>query len=71
MAKTAIAPAGASGSQFFIVVGSSAKLPPDYAVLGKVSSGADTVARIAAVPADPQSGVPADAVVIRRLTVSG
>ncbi|MGI8558472.1 MAG: peptidylprolyl isomerase [Solirubrobacteraceae bacterium] len=71
MAKTAVQPAGASGSQFFIVVGASAALPPDYAVLGRVSGGADVVARIAAVPADPQSGVPANAVVIKRLTVSG
>lgn len=71
MAKTAVDPPGASGSQFFVVTGADARLPADYAVLGKVSAGTDAVARIAAVPADPQSGVPADAVVIKRLTISG
>lgn len=71
MAKTAIQPPGASGSQFFIVTGTAAALPADYAVLGEVSAGADAVARIAAVPADPQSGVPADTVEIKRVSISG
>ncbi len=36
MAKTATDPDGASRSQFFIVVGQDAGLPPQYAIAGKV-----------------------------------
>ena len=37
MAKTAVEPPGASGSQFFVVTApADAGLPPDYAVLGEV-----------------------------------
>ena len=36
MAKTQTEPAGTGGSQFFVVTGADAGLPPDYAVLGKV-----------------------------------
>ncbi len=36
MAKTEAEPPGTSGSQFYIVTGPDAGLPPDYAVLGKV-----------------------------------
>ncbi len=44
MAKTAVEPPGASGSQFFVVTApADAGLPPDYAVLGKVSEGMDVV----------------------------
>jgi peptidyl-prolyl cis-trans isomerase B (cyclophilin B) len=44
MAKTAVEPPGASGSQFFVVTApADAGLPPDYAVLGEVSEGADVV----------------------------
>ena len=39
MAKTAAEPPGRSGSQFFVVTGADAGLPPDYALLGKVSEG--------------------------------
>jgi peptidyl-prolyl cis-trans isomerase B (cyclophilin B) len=47
MAKTAVEPPGASGSQFFVVTApADAGLPPDYAVLGEVSEGADVVAAI-------------------------
>ena len=47
MAKTEIEPAGTSGSQFFIVTAEDAGLPADYALLGKVTGGQDTVDRIA------------------------
>ncbi len=44
MAKTAVEPPGASGSQFFVVTApADAGLPPDYAVLGKVGEGTDVV----------------------------
>lgn len=47
MAKTAVEPPGASGSQFFVVTApADAGLPPDYAVLGEVTEGADVVAAI-------------------------
>lgn len=47
MAKTAVEPPGASGSQFFIVTApADAGLPPDYAVLGRVTEGMDVVEAI-------------------------
>jgi cyclophilin family peptidyl-prolyl cis-trans isomerase len=46
MAKTGNEPAGTAGSQFFVVTGADAGLPPDYAVAGKVTSGLDVVQRI-------------------------
>ena len=46
MAKTQTEKPGTGGSQFFVVTGSDAGLPPDYAVLGKVTSGLDVVERI-------------------------
>jgi len=52
MAKTEIQASGTSGSQFFIVTAEDAGLPPDYALLGKVTKGDDVVSKIAAVPTD-------------------
>lgn len=49
MAKAADEPAGRSGSQFFIVSGPDAQLPPDYAYVGEVTDGLDTVAAIEAL----------------------
>jgi peptidyl-prolyl cis-trans isomerase B (cyclophilin B) len=46
MAKTAAEPPGTAGSQFFVVTGPEAQLAPDYAILGKVTSGQNVVARI-------------------------
>jgi cyclophilin family peptidyl-prolyl cis-trans isomerase len=73
MAKTAVQPPGASGSQFFVVTApADAGLPADYAVLGKVTSGMDSVERIAhlANPAlGPQGGPPRQPVVIDKITV--
>jgi peptidyl-prolyl cis-trans isomerase B (cyclophilin B) len=46
MAKAGNEPAGTAGSQFFVVTGADAGLPPDYAVLGDVVSGAPAVRRI-------------------------
>jgi peptidyl-prolyl cis-trans isomerase B (cyclophilin B) len=44
MAKTAVEPPGASGSQFFVVTApADAGLPADYAVLGEVTDGTDVV----------------------------
>jgi peptidyl-prolyl cis-trans isomerase B (cyclophilin B) len=71
MAKTAVEPAGRSGSQFFVVTATDAGLPPQYAILGKVSSGQDVVRRIASLgdPASGQTGTPLAVVVIRKITV--
>jgi peptidyl-prolyl cis-trans isomerase B (cyclophilin B) len=46
MAKTAQEAAGTAGSQFFIVTAKDAGLPPDYAIIGKVTKGLDVVDRI-------------------------
>lgn len=74
MAKAQLEPPGSSGSQFFVVTApADAGLPPDYAVLGEVSSGEHVVEQIAAL-ADPDLGAtggpPLEPVVIERVTVS-
>ena len=70
MAKTQTEPAGAAGSQFFIVTGQDAQLPPDYALLGKVTSGLDVVEAIGRLgnPTDP-NGTPSQAVVMKKVTI--
>jgi cyclophilin family peptidyl-prolyl cis-trans isomerase len=45
MAKSLNAPRGTAGSQFFVMTANST-LPPDYAILGKVTSGLDVVEQI-------------------------
>jgi len=71
MAKTGTEAAGTSGSQFFVVSGPDAStLPPDYAIVGKVTSGMETVDRINGFgdAADP-TGAPTRPVVIESVTV--
>jgi peptidyl-prolyl cis-trans isomerase B (cyclophilin B) len=46
MAKTPNEAPGTAGSQFYVVTGADAGLPPDYAVLGQVTKGMATVDRI-------------------------
>lgn len=46
MAKSSAEPPGTSGSQFFVITGADAGLPPEYALVGKVDKGYDAVARI-------------------------
>ncbi len=71
MAKTQNDPPGASGSQFFVVSGpGAASLSADYALLGKVTSGMETVDRINGIQADPNTGQPAAPVVIKSIAVS-
>jgi peptidyl-prolyl cis-trans isomerase B (cyclophilin B) len=69
MAKTQADPPGTAGSQFFIVTGADVGLPPDYALLGKVSSGADVVDKIGKL-GDPATEQPTKRVVIQKATVS-
>ena len=68
MAKTAAEPAGAAGSQFFVVTGEDAQLPPEYALLGHVVSGMDVVERIGRL-GDPQTEQPTRRVVVDRVTI--
>ena len=46
MAKSSADPPGRSGSQFYVVTAPDAGLPPEYALVGKVSEGMDVVERI-------------------------
>ena len=68
MAKTATEAPGTSGSQFFVVTAQDAGLPPDYAVLGKISSGSDVVKRIGTL-GDPATEQPTETVEIEHATV--
>jgi cyclophilin family peptidyl-prolyl cis-trans isomerase len=70
MAKTQYEPSGTSGSQFFVVTGSSSQFAPEYAVLGRVTGGQDTVDRIASAKADPTSGAPQEPIVIDSIRVA-
>ena len=69
MAKTQADPPGASGSQFFIVSGADAGLPPDYALLGQVSGGDPVVTQIAGVQTDANER-PLQPVVIEHVTIT-
>lgn len=68
MAKTEADPAGASGSQFFVVTAPDAKLPPDYAVAGGVVRGMDVAQYIGRLPVDAQDR-PTSPVVIEKATL--
>jgi peptidyl-prolyl cis-trans isomerase B (cyclophilin B) len=70
MAKTGTEPAGTSGSQFFVVTAESTPLPPDYALLGQVTKGMDTVDAIAAVQTDPATEAPLSPVVIDSIKIT-
>jgi peptidyl-prolyl cis-trans isomerase B (cyclophilin B) len=69
MAKTEIEEAGTSGSQFFVVTGDNPPpLPPDYALLGKVTEGQNIADLIGAVPIGPTEQ-PVDPIVIESITI--
>jgi peptidyl-prolyl cis-trans isomerase B (cyclophilin B) len=70
MAKTGTEPAGTSGSQFFVVTAEDAQLPPDYALLGKVTSGQDVVDKIGVAETDPATEAPVEPVVIASVKVT-
>ena len=70
MAKSQDERPGTSGSQFFIVTApEGAPLDPDYAVIGKVTSGKNIVRRIARVATDPATEMPIDPVVISSVRI--
>jgi peptidyl-prolyl cis-trans isomerase B (cyclophilin B) len=68
MAKAGNEPPGTAGSQFFVVTGDDARLPPDYALLGKVTSGLDVVEKIGQLGDANQQ--PTERVVIEKATLS-
>ena len=70
MAKTGAEAAGTSGSQFFVVTAEDAGLPPDYALLGKVTSGQDVVDKIGVAETDPATEAPVEPVVISSVKVT-
>jgi cyclophilin family peptidyl-prolyl cis-trans isomerase len=70
MAKSGAEPAGTAGSQFFVVTGADAGLPPDYAIVGEVTDGLDVVDLIGTL-GDPATEQPTQAVVIESVTASG
>ena len=67
MAKGAADPPGASGSQFFVVTATDAGLPPEYAVVGNVTEGMETVSAIEALGTG--DGPPSQPVVIEKVAV--
>jgi peptidyl-prolyl cis-trans isomerase B (cyclophilin B) len=68
MAKTQTEAPGTAGSQFFVVTGADIGLPPDYAVLGKVTEGLPVVLKIGAL-GDPQTEQPTKKVTIEKITI--
>lgn len=74
MAKGATEPVGAAGSQFFVVSGTVYALTPDYAIVGEVTEGLDTVERIDALgrtdgAGNPVDGPPSQTVVVESVVV--
>jgi cyclophilin family peptidyl-prolyl cis-trans isomerase len=68
MAKTPEAPAGAAGSQFYVVSGPQGEtLPPEYALAGKVTKGLDVVERIGELGGPEEK--PTQPVVIEKVTI--
>ena len=67
MAKGGTEAPGTSGSQFFVVTADDAGLPPDYAIVGKVTQGMEAVDRIDALGVG--DGPPSQPVVVTSVTV--
>jgi cyclophilin family peptidyl-prolyl cis-trans isomerase len=67
MAKSSAEPPGRSGSQFFVVTAPDAGLPPEYALVGKVSKGYDVVARIGKLGTPAEK--PKQTVLIEKITI--
>jgi peptidyl-prolyl cis-trans isomerase B (cyclophilin B) len=68
MAKTQLEDPGTSGSQFFVVTAEDAGLPPEYALLGKVTSGLEVVEKIGVVQTGPDDQ-PVNPVVIQQVKI--
>jgi peptidyl-prolyl cis-trans isomerase B (cyclophilin B) len=52
------------------VTGEDAQLPPEYALLGKISAGQDVVDKIGVAETDPTSQEPLDPILIRSVKVT-
>ena len=68
MAKTATDPPGAAGSQFFVVTAADSGLPAEYAIVGEISDGLDTVEKIDHL-GNAQTEKPSQTVLITRIRV--
>jgi cyclophilin family peptidyl-prolyl cis-trans isomerase len=66
MAKAGTEPPGTAGSQFFVMTGDRG-LPPEYAIVGKVTGGKDVVDRIGALGDAAEQ--PTQTVVIEKVAV--
>jgi peptidyl-prolyl cis-trans isomerase B (cyclophilin B) len=69
MAKAGSEPPGTAGSQFFVVTADDAHLSPDYALLGRVTSGLDVVEKIGRL-GDPATEKPTKRIVIERAALT-
>jgi peptidyl-prolyl cis-trans isomerase B (cyclophilin B) len=67
MAKSGAEPPGTSGSQFFVVTGVDAGLPPEYALVGKVDKGINVVERIGKLGTPKET--PKQPVLIEKITI--
>lgn len=67
MAKSSAEPPGTSGSQFYVVTGADAGLPPEYALVGEVSEGLDVVERIGKLGTPTEK--PKQPIVIEEITI--
>jgi cyclophilin family peptidyl-prolyl cis-trans isomerase len=70
MAKSGVEAPGTSGSQFFVVTGDDVGLPPDYAIVGEVTDGMDTITRIEALGVVGADGPPSQPVVVNTVTAT-
>ncbi len=68
MAKAGAEAPGTSGSQFFVVTAPDSGLPAEYAVVGNVTEGLDTITAIEALGVG--DGPPSQPVVIEKVTVT-
>ncbi|HEY6731330.1 MAG TPA: peptidylprolyl isomerase [Solirubrobacterales bacterium] len=67
MAKSEVDPPGRSASQFYVVTAPDAGLPPEYALVGKVSEGYDVVEKIDALGTEEEK--PSQTVLIEEMTI--
>jgi cyclophilin family peptidyl-prolyl cis-trans isomerase len=68
MAKSGVEAPGTAGSQFFVVSSEDAGLPAEYAIVGEVTEGMDTVDRIDALGVG--DGPPSQTVVVDSVTAT-
>jgi peptidyl-prolyl cis-trans isomerase B (cyclophilin B) len=69
MAKTSAEPPGRSGSQFYVVTGPDAGLPPDYALVGEVVEGEEVITAIEDLGPPGGDAPPSEPVIIERATL--